>query len=154
MSKLNLDRDVIESCRLSAQKIVRQLDEILLRHSSISIERATLRFLGVNDTLSGFPLVNLIVDSLPPNFLAKGIAYWIGRAMVVHRSSLMGVALKVAQKKIDLSALPEVPFGAIREAFANPMRSVLRRFDQKMERRHQALSRREGSNAIFKIFPV
>ena len=154
MSKLNLDRDIIESCRLTAQKIIHPIHEMVVRHSTLSIERATLRFLGIHDTLEGMPLVNLIVDQLPPQFLSKGIAYWLGRAMLLNHASPIGVALKMAQRKIDLKKMAPVPLPAIREALHGPVRNSLRRLEQKGQRRQQLLEKHFRSFASLKLVSI
>jgi beta-lysine 5,6-aminomutase alpha subunit len=154
MSKLNLDRDVVESCRKTAHKITQQVHEMVSRHSTVSIERAFLRVIGVNDTLEGLPLVNHIVDPMSPEMLSKGIAYWMGSAMVAHKSSLMGIALKIAKKQIRLNDLPDVPFPEIKTAIQGPLRSALRRIDQKAERRGHLAEQHWGGYATHKLVRV
>ena len=101
MSRLNLDRDKIESCRQVARHITHQIQDFIDRHTTVSIERATLRFLGLEDAIKTMPIVNLIVDRLPKEKLALGVARWFGSAMVHHRSSSpISLALRIADGKI------------------------------------------------------
>lgn len=119
MSRLNLDRDKVESCRLSAKKIMSPLEEMLKRHSSVAVERASLLALGLEESLQGTPLVNLIVDNIPKDKLSLGACFWFGRALVASRSrSAISVALRLADKKIDLETLEAVPLEAIEKALA------------------------------------
>ena len=66
MAKLNLDRDKIDLCRELADGIVHPIQKYIDIHSTVSIERAVLRLLGLEGAMateSGMmPLANLVGD--------------------------------------------------------------------------------------------
>ena len=109
MSKLNLDRDKIHSCRQMAKRIAERVCQQVDSYTTNAIERATLRFLGIEDSYEGIPVVNRIVDSISPQDLSRGVAYWFGRGLVSQRSNPIALALRVAGGKVQLSDLPEAP---------------------------------------------
>ncbi len=149
MSKLNLDRDKVESCRVLAHKIAGKIQEFVDRHTTVSIERATLRLLGVEEAFKGRPLVNVVIDSMPQEKLSHGILHWLGRALVHHRSSSkegpVSVCLRIAQGKLKWEDIPEAEFEPIRDALEPLVKRAVLRLDQSAEskRKAQAARRRD-----------
>ena len=83
-SKLNLDPAKVDHARESAHKIAQSMQEFIDRHTTVSTERTVLRLLGV-DGVDEFdePLPNVVVDQLlKAGGLPRGIAYWMGNAMI------------------------------------------------------------------------
>lgn len=126
MSKLNLDRDKIDLCRKLAKEIVSPIQKLITEHSTFSVERTVLRLLGVDAAMEGakatateaqqgrYPLVNGVIEKIGPERLARGAAYWLGRAMVANpRSTPLQVAQGIVEGKIDLNKLPEAGFDQI-----------------------------------------
>ena len=107
MSKLNLDRDKIQISRELAKRIAERVYRDVASVTTDSIERATLRLLGVEDAYEGTPVVNLVVESISPGSRAKGLCYWFGRGLATQRSSPIALALRVASGKVKLTELPE-----------------------------------------------
>ncbi|MDO8644315.1 MAG: lysine 5,6-aminomutase subunit alpha [bacterium] len=140
MSKLNLDRDKIESCRLSARKITQSSQDFVDRHTSVSVERATLRLLGLEDTLKGKPVANLIVDQIPKEKLGLGASYWFGRALAGQRSgSPLSLALRIADGKIDLMKTIDVPLEKIQKVMESMTRRALSRLEAARQKRQKQL---------------
>ena len=79
--KLNLDVEKIQRCRKMAKSITQAVNTLIQSHSTVAIERASLRMLGIDGALSvggeqGYPLVNVIVDRLSQeNLLSQGAIY-------------------------------------------------------------------------------
>jgi beta-lysine 5,6-aminomutase alpha subunit len=147
MSKLNLDRDKISSCREIARRIAERVYQSNSKITTDSIERASLRLLGIEDSYNGMPVVNLILESIPESERGKGVCYWFGRGLATQRSSPIALALRVAGGKVKLTDMPEASEGEIRQAL-NPLlrkgldrlhNSALRKND--MERRWPSRSR-------------
>ena len=139
MSKLNLDRDRVAECRFLAQKVAHQIQQFVERHTTTSIERATLRLLGVNESYKGMPLVNVLVDSLPQEKLSQGISQWFGRALVTQRSQPIALALKLAEGKIKWQDLPAAEPDAVRRVLDPLARQAVRQLELTAEKkRHQA----------------
>lgn len=81
MLKLNADNDLINECHSLAAGIAREVMEVLQRQSTVGIERAVLRLLGVNgateDALK-IPHVNVLCDHLyQAGVLANGAALYL-----------------------------------------------------------------------------
>lgn len=69
--KLNLDRDKVDRCRECAARVVAPILRYIEHHSTVAIERATLKLLGVDAGL---------VDTLTRDQLRLGACSWIASA--------------------------------------------------------------------------
>src|SRR5262245_35554865 len=83
MAEISIDRGLVDECRALAQKIAQGVHRFIDAHSTVSIERTTLRFLGVKGLDEcGVPMVNAVVDRAQEHgVLGLGIASWLGREM-------------------------------------------------------------------------
>lgn len=154
MSKLNLDRDKVESCRHLAGKIAHQVQEFVDRHTTVSVERAVLRLLGVEESFKGRPLVNVVLESLTPQQLARGVFYWIARALVHHsprtgkagsnsspdtpHREVLSLCRQVAEGKLRWEDLPGVDYDSVRRVSDPLARQALSRLEEAAERKRQA----------------
>ncbi|MBI1909506.1 MAG: D-lysine 5,6-aminomutase subunit alpha [Deltaproteobacteria bacterium] len=155
MSRLNLDRDKIESCHHVARQITRQVQEFINRHTTVSIERATLRFLGIEEAIKSMPVVNLIVDRLPKEKLALGISTWFGRALAHHRSSSpLSLALRIADGRVNLGETPEVPFERVQQVLQSAVIRGLRRLDGAREKRQKVIDQTKREDRPLKYLIV
>lgn len=106
-SKLNLDPKVIDSARSSAARIAESMQTFIDRHTTVSTERTVLRLLGVDgvddvDT----PLPNVVVDAIQDaGGLPRGVAYWIGNAMIQTGLEPQAIAEKMAAGELDIMKL-------------------------------------------------
>ncbi|HET6414302.1 MAG TPA: lysine 5,6-aminomutase subunit alpha [Anaeromyxobacter sp.] len=77
---LDVDPRLVARCRLLADQVTSPVLENVRRHTTVSIERAVLRLLGLHDAgPRGVPLANLAVDALQERkLLGRGAAYWAG----------------------------------------------------------------------------
>ena len=107
-SKLNLDPNKVDHARSSARKIAESMQEFIDRHTTDSTERTVLRLLGVDgvddvDT----PLPNVVVDQiLEAGGLPRGVAYWMGNAMIQTGKEPQEIAEEMAAGKLDITKLP------------------------------------------------
>ena len=110
-SKLNLDPKKVDHARASARKIAESMQEFIDRHTTVSTERTILRLLGVDgvdevDT----PLPNVVVDQiLDAGGLPRGVAYWIGNAMIQTGKDPQEIAEEMAAGNLDITKLPLAP---------------------------------------------
>ena len=107
MSKLNLDQNLIKSCRSAAKNIADDVQNFIDQHTTTSTERTIVRLLGIDgiDEIER-PLPNLIVDNIQEGGgLSRGAAYWIGNAVVNTGLSPQQIAEKVALGEIDLTRI-------------------------------------------------
>ncbi len=127
MSKLSLDRDQIDQCRDQAAQIIRSIIQNVNRHTTLSIERSTLRMLGVEGPLEEdskepapqgrYPLVNALLDKIGAERLHKGAGYWFGLAAAQHpRLTSATLARKIVSGDIDLGEIEAAPAEKIDEA--------------------------------------
>lgn len=121
MAHLNLDESKVATCRKIAEDIGFQVAPWISRYSTVAIERAVLRLIGVEGAVQQkdgqfFPQVNLIVDKLKPNgALQKGVLYWFANGLVQKKTSVQTLAKSVAEGKIDLTKLSLAPQAEIKQ---------------------------------------
>ncbi|MBL7685202.1 MAG: hypothetical protein JNK65_04100, partial [Deltaproteobacteria bacterium] len=114
MSKLNLDRDVMDGCRKTAESIIGPVFRYIDYHSTTSIERSVLRLLGVEGEGKHLPLVNEVVALLDRSQIAKGITPWICGVLIKHpRLNIQEAAKALIKNEISFSISQEVPFEKI-----------------------------------------
>src|SRR6202011_2822171 len=114
-SKLDLDPGLIEDCRQAAVAIAATVAEQIAAKTTVSVERTVARLLGANEL--GAPLPNVLVDHVRERGeLGKGIAYWLGNAMLADAERTpQQLADAVAAGELDLCAVSRAPIEAIRE---------------------------------------
>ena len=80
--KLNLPGEKIAQARKLASRIVEPVQQYVVRHTTVTVERATLRLMGVDGvSADGAPVPNLIVDSLRPH-LSGGVTRHLVNALL------------------------------------------------------------------------
>lgn len=108
-SKLNLDPKVINSARTSAAHIAQSMQDFINRHTTVSTERTILRLLGIDgvDDVER-PLPNVIVDEIKDaGGLPRGVAYWIGNAIIQTGKKPQDIAEAVGRGELDLTKLEQ-----------------------------------------------
>lgn len=111
MAHLQLDNKIIDRCRELAREISDPVEEMIQAHTTVSIERATLRLIGVEGAIERggqwFPEVNAIVDDLhKEGVLEKGILHWFANGMIQKKMTARELATAVATRKVSLTKLP------------------------------------------------
>jgi beta-lysine 5,6-aminomutase alpha subunit len=103
-SKLNLDPEVIGCCRESAGALADQVLGFASQRTTVSIERATLRLMGVEGADgNGVPWVNRVVDRLKAEgLLALGVALPFGRALIESGGHPTDAAMALAEGRLTL----------------------------------------------------
>lgn len=83
MNKLNINQNVVESCRKYAKIIANDVQSFIDQHTTVSVERATLRLLGVDGTDEfQVPLPNRIVDDIVKNGnISLGVSTYLASAL-------------------------------------------------------------------------
>jgi beta-lysine 5,6-aminomutase alpha subunit len=114
-SKLDLDPGVVTACRDAAAQIAARVGEEIGGKTTLSVERTVARMLGV-DGVNDFdaPLPNVLVDHVHEREgLGRGIAHWLGAAMLHTGRTPQEVAEAVSCGELDLAQLPSVDEHAV-----------------------------------------
>ena len=106
LDKLNLDWEIVEKARSVAKNIAIKTQEFIDQHTTTSIERTVCRLMGIDGVDEyGVPLPNIVVDNVNhSNLLGKGIATFIGNAMVNLDLNPQEIAEKIANQAIEALA--------------------------------------------------
>ncbi|HUH79721.1 MAG TPA: lysine 5,6-aminomutase subunit alpha [Solirubrobacteraceae bacterium] len=116
-SKLGLDPGVVSACRQAAKRIAEDVFEHISSRTTVSVERSVTRLLGVDgaDELE-VPLPNVLVEHVAARGgLERGIAYWLGNAMLQTQRSPQQIAEGVSAGELDLLGLDPAEEQVIRE---------------------------------------
>ena len=141
-SKLNLDLKKVDHARSSARKIAESMQEFIDRHTTVSTERTVLRLLGVDgvdevDT----PLPNVVVDQiLDAGGLPRGVAYWIGNAMIQTGKEPQEIAEEMAAGNLDITKLPLAPAKEAEEKIMPRVMEALKVIRKQTEKRNEYLA--------------
>lgn len=84
MSKLGLNQELIAKARASAHKVAADVQAFIDEHTTVTVERAVCRLLGIDGVNEvEVPLPNVVVDHLKEKgVLSGGVAFYVGNAMV------------------------------------------------------------------------
>jgi len=116
-SKLNLDPGVVSACRQAAKRIAEDVFEQISARTTVSVERSITRLMGVDgaDELE-VPLPNVLVEHIAARGgLERGIAFWLGNAMLATNRTPQQIAEAVSAGELDLIALEPAEEQSIRE---------------------------------------
>ena len=140
-SKLNLDPKVIDSARSCAARIAESMQEFIDRHTTVSTERTILRLLGVDgiDEVET-PLPNVVVDQIKDaGGLPRGVAYWMGNAMIQTGKIPQEIAEEMAAGNLDITKLPLASAKEAEEKIMPTVLDALKKIRQQTEKRNQYL---------------
>ncbi len=106
-SKLGLPQDRIDRARELAVRIARPVNEFIQRHTTVTVERATLRLAGADGAnVDGVPVPNLVVDQLRGR-LDDGALLPYVNALVKTGETVEGLNRRIAEGL----RLDEIPLG-------------------------------------------
>src|SRR5882757_1893638 len=119
-SKLHLDSGVVDACRQTAAQIAERMASETAGKTTLSVERSVARFLGVGGINElEVPLPNaLIAHVREADGIGRGVAYWLGNAMLASGRDAQQIAESVGAGELDICGLPRAEDGAIRELIA------------------------------------
>lgn len=106
MAQLKLDGTKIDQARAAAATIADQVTRELAPFTTVTVERAVCRLLGVDGLDDqGVPLANTLVDQLlSKGVLNRGAAYWLAQGALSTGMSPQSLAESLAQGRLDLLA--------------------------------------------------
>lgn len=132
MSKLNLNQTTINECRAYALDIATQVQAFIDRHTTVSVERSILRFLGIDGINDfGVPLVNVVVDDLKNKAdLSLGVCHYLSYEIHESKRSPQEIANLISQNKLDLSIYSKYKKSPYLKDLTPYFNQVLRRIDK------------------------
>jgi beta-lysine 5,6-aminomutase alpha subunit len=146
--KLGLPKERIEKARELARAVAGPVLEFVGRHTTVSVERATLRIAGADGAdASGVPVPNIAVDRrrAAPGGLAGGALECYASAMLREGPDPASLNARIAEG-LDPAALPLGDRTAIRGTAAELVAEGLGRITRNRARREADLGRWKGRN--------
>jgi beta-lysine 5,6-aminomutase alpha subunit len=133
--------ELVEKARASASKVADDVQEFIDAHTTVTVERAVCRLLGidgVNDV--DVPLPNVVVDHLlEKGILPGGAAFYVGNAMAEFGIDPQAVAEKVAAGEIDLTKVPVHTAEEVRAVIMPVVNATLERINSNVATRNAFL---------------
>ncbi|MEO6990022.1 MAG: lysine 5,6-aminomutase subunit alpha [Candidatus Baltobacteraceae bacterium] len=140
--ELRIDREAVDASRALARAIVAPISDFIAAHSTVSVERAVARLLGVDGTGGDdVPIPNLVGERLGFERLSTGIARWLGAGVAETGAAPAEVAAKLIGGSLHAETLAGVPDGAARAALAPYVAGGLARLDERRRERKVLLAR-------------
>ena len=138
-SKLNLNQELVDQARQSARKVAADVQGFIDLHTTVTVERAICRLLGidgVNDVEA--PLPNVVVDHLlEKEALSTGVSFYLGNAMIETGLTTQEIAEKVNAGEIDLTKLPVHDTAEITKVITEQAQKMTERIRQNVQQRNQ-----------------
>jgi beta-lysine 5,6-aminomutase alpha subunit len=137
-NKLNLNFHLVEDARKIAKKIALDIQIFIDQHTTTSIERTICRLLGIDGTDEyGVPLPNVVTDHvIKSGQITKGVAIYLGNAILQTNLSPQNIAEKVSQEQLNLAQLPWGELTQIKEtllSITNKNLEIIKRNKQTRE---------------------
>ena len=141
-SKLNLNGELVDRARQSAANIAKDTQDFIDQHTTVTVERAVCRLLGIDGVNEmDVPMPNVVVDHLMANsILPVGAAWYIGNAMVETGLDPQGVAEAIDRGELDMSKLPAHSDADIRAAINPVVEKTITRINENVRNRNEYLS--------------
>ena len=141
-SKLNLNRELVDKARASAAHIAADTQSFIDVHTTVTVERAVCRLLGIDGVNEmDVPLPNVVVDHLVERgVLAGGAAYYIGNAIAETGKDPQAIAEAIDKGEIDLTKLPAHSVAEIRDAIMPVAEATVARIRKNVATRNEFLS--------------
>ncbi|MBV8373039.1 MAG: D-lysine 5,6-aminomutase subunit alpha [Candidatus Eremiobacteraeota bacterium] len=139
---LRIDREAVDRCRTLARAIAEPVQQFIGAHSTVSVERAVLRLLGVDGVgADDVPVPNLIVDALNPAERGRGAALAFGRAVAETGLDPAVLGEAIAGGRYTLAEFAGVPDAAARGALRPHVEAALVRVRARRDQRRAMLER-------------
>jgi len=142
-SKLNLDFKTADHARQTAKRIAESTHGFIEKHTSVTVERAILRLLGVDGADEmGIPYPNIIVDHIKEKGgLPTGAAVYLGNAILQKKMTAQKVAEMVAKGGLDLVSIPMGDMFEIKNTISTIAKKTVERIRSNREQRDQYLAK-------------
>lgn len=141
--KLGLDEEQIGRARAAARRITGAIQAFIGQHTTVSIERAVVRLLGVEGAdRDDVPLANRVVENVQDGGgLERGVLYWLANAVLVTGMTPQETARAVAEGKLALCRINPAGEGRIHAEGFRLARAALDRIDRARAERDSLVGR-------------
>jgi len=131
LSKLDLEPELVDSCKGLANDIVRKVIKAIDDKSTVSIERTIARMLGVDSaTEDDIPYPNILTDHIVKNnAISGGLAFWLGNAMINTGKNPQEIAEMIDQGQINLVDQKLNPYEMVHNFMMEESRKALIRIN-------------------------
>ncbi len=134
--QLRIDTGLVGEARALALAISGPINDFIAAHSTVSVERAVLRLLGIDGVgRDDIPLPNLVAERLGAERLRGGAARPIGALVAQTGRTADDVAAALGDGSLDAAAGDDVPEIAARVALERTIARALGRIDARREER-------------------
>lgn len=142
--KLGIDRKRIEEARAAARRITGEIQRFIDRHTTVAVERATLRLYGVEGAdAEDVPLANRLVEEIQDGGgLARGATWWLANAVCQTGLPPVEIARRAAAGAVgNICRIPPADPAAVRQTGLDLARQALERVDANRRRREALIAR-------------
>lgn len=131
MAKVPIDLAKVDACRAAAAVIADDVQQFIDRHTTVGVERTVARAYGVTGAdPQGTPLPNTLVDRIhQAGFTGRGVAYFLGRALIEGASSVQEAAEQIAYGEAPLVVDDQVSAQACQAALEQATIQAIERID-------------------------
>jgi len=148
-TKLNLPAERVEYARTLAERIAAPVQDFIDGHSSVTVERATLRLAGADGANpDGVPVANMVVDRIraaDPAALEDGATVRYVNALLKSGGTVQALNDKIASG-FDIMSLPLGDRGAIEAKAGELVKATLERVRGNRAFREDKLEAWKGRN--------
>lgn len=136
-AKLKIESKTVNRCRQAAKEIADGIQIHIDKNTTTTVERTVARLMGIDGVDDqDVPLPNVVVDQVHENNrLGRGIAYWVGNAMLETQKSPQEIAEAVAKEEIDLIKFSENDLKNIRVVVQKVAENMVEQIDSNKEER-------------------
>jgi beta-lysine 5,6-aminomutase alpha subunit len=139
--ELQIDRAGVARCRKLAAAIVAPVEAFIAGHSTVSVERAVLRLIGVDGiAFEEVPLPNAVLDALEPQARLWGVALPFGRALAETGLEPAVLAAEIAGGRSTFAQFAATPDEAARAALSPFVERALARVAARRDERAARLA--------------
>jgi beta-lysine 5,6-aminomutase alpha subunit len=144
-TRLHLPPERIARARELASSIVAPVTEFIDAHTTVTVERATLRLAGADGAdPDGVPVPNLVVDQLRERLEEGALKYWVN-ALLRTGEDVAGLNQKVASG-LRIDSLPLADPAALEEKASELVAACARRVKGNRALREERLANYAGKN--------
>ncbi|HAP44464.1 MAG: D-lysine 5,6-aminomutase subunit alpha [Spirochaetes bacterium GWD1_61_31] len=148
-TKLDLPADRVRHARTLAGRIAQPVQSFIDGHSSVTVERATLRLTGADGAnADGVPVPNLVVDQIKaadPLFLEDGVLLRYVNALVRNGDTVEALNAKIAAG-FNVASLPLGDRATIEKKAAELVQAGMARIKANRQRRGVKQEQFKGQN--------